>query len=282
MNSSCLIAPARGSLFSGENAELTWNVTGHNLTLPIETAEAHITLPEATPFRQAHSYDGDAAIVEQQPGRIVFRTTRPLTPGTGLTVGASWQRGLLGPHDAIQKIRWWADDELPFVIATTGAFALLGFYLIERWYVARRPSPGNAQLQFRPPDRMSAGAMRYIASKGLGADERTLAAAMLDMEVRGHLQLEDTGAGLQIAQGSGGQPLETAETAAETALFSGGTHLLLSETNRGSLLRAKSALDDVYARAYADQLFRPNAGWAWCGAALSLALLTALRSFPRP
>ncbi|HEV3409770.1 MAG TPA: DUF2207 domain-containing protein, partial [Chthoniobacterales bacterium] len=71
--------------FFADYDELYWNVTGTGWVFPIEMAEARITLPEKVPFRQTAVYTGpqggrgkDAAIVEQQPGRIVFRTTRPL------------------------------------------------------------------------------------------------------------------------------------------------------------------------------------------------------------
>ena len=65
--------------------ELYWNVTGNGWTFPIEVAEARINLPDKVEFKQTAFYTGaqgatgkDATIVEQQPGRIVFRTTRAL------------------------------------------------------------------------------------------------------------------------------------------------------------------------------------------------------------
>ena len=47
----------------------------------------------------------DATVVEQQPGRIVFRTTRPLPPRNGLTVAAAWQKGVVEPPTAAQLAR---------------------------------------------------------------------------------------------------------------------------------------------------------------------------------
>ena len=88
--------------FFADYDELYWNATGTGWTFAIDFAEARITLPEAVPFRQSAVYTGpqgsrgqDAAIVEQQPGHIKFRTTRPLPPGNGLTVAASWQKGIV-------------------------------------------------------------------------------------------------------------------------------------------------------------------------------------------
>ena len=34
------------------------------------------------------------SVVEKQPGHIVFRTTRPLPAGNGLTVAAAWPKGI--------------------------------------------------------------------------------------------------------------------------------------------------------------------------------------------
>ena len=77
------------------------NATGNGWTFPIDSAEARITLPDAVPFKLSAFYTGpkgatgkDATIVEQAPGRIVFRTTSPLAAGHGLTVAAGWQKGV--------------------------------------------------------------------------------------------------------------------------------------------------------------------------------------------
>src|SRR6202047_3403390 len=82
--------------FFADYDELYWNATGTGWTFAIDSAEARITLPEAVPFRQSAFYTGpqgargqDAAIVEQRPGHIVFRTTRALPRGDGLTAGAA-------------------------------------------------------------------------------------------------------------------------------------------------------------------------------------------------
>ena len=94
--------------------ELYWNATGTGWTFPIDQAEAHITLPERVPFGQTAFYTGpqgangrDATIIEQQPGRIVFRTMRPLPARSGLTVAVGWQKGLIAEPDAKARAGWW-------------------------------------------------------------------------------------------------------------------------------------------------------------------------------
>ena len=100
--------------FFADYDELYWNATGTGWTFAIDSAEARITLPEAVPFRQSAFYTGpqgatgkDAAIVEQRPGHIVFRTTRALPPRNGLTVAAAWQKGVVAPPSAGQQTGWW-------------------------------------------------------------------------------------------------------------------------------------------------------------------------------
>lgn len=81
---------------------LHWSATGGNWAFTIDVAEARITLPEKVPFRQARAYTGppgaqgtDAGVVEQEPGRVVFRTTRALPPKSALTVLVAWDKGVV-------------------------------------------------------------------------------------------------------------------------------------------------------------------------------------------
>ncbi len=90
--------------------ELYWNATGNGWTFTIDQAEARITIPDKVPFRQTAFYTGpqgsrdkNATVVEQQPGRIVFRTTRPLPPKNGLTVAAAWEKGVVTPPTTSQE-----------------------------------------------------------------------------------------------------------------------------------------------------------------------------------
>jgi len=86
------------------------------------------------PFRQAAFYTGpqgargqDATIVSRQPGQIVFRTTRALPPGNGLTVAAAWQKGLVAPPSPADQAGWWLQDNLPAAIAGLGLVGIMAF-----------------------------------------------------------------------------------------------------------------------------------------------------------
>jgi hypothetical protein len=67
--------------------ELYWNATGNGWNFAIDTAEARITLPQGAQIGQNALYTGpqgatgkDARVVEQSGNRIVWRTTRRLSP----------------------------------------------------------------------------------------------------------------------------------------------------------------------------------------------------------
>ena len=62
--------------------EVYWNVTGNGWVFPIDMAEARITLPSPVRFGDRAVYTGpdgstahDAAVIEERPGFIHFRTT---------------------------------------------------------------------------------------------------------------------------------------------------------------------------------------------------------------
>ena len=83
---------------------LHWNATGYGWPFTIEVAEARITLPQKTSFRDIQFFTGpvgpgekDVAVVDHGPGRIVFRTTKPLPPENALNVGVGWRKGVVDP-----------------------------------------------------------------------------------------------------------------------------------------------------------------------------------------
>ena len=154
-------------------------------------AEARITLPEQVPFRQTAFYTGaqgargkDATIVEQQPGRIVFRTTRPLPAHNGLTVAAAWQKGVVEPPTAAQLARYWLEDNRALVVAMFGLAAAAR---------ATTPSPGCASAAIRrsaPSSRCSGRRRgcrrrRRAMSTEMSFDDKCFTAAIINLGVKG-------------------------------------------------------------------------------------------------
>ena len=127
--------------FFADYDELYWNATGTGWAFWIDQAEARITLPAAVAFLRSAVYTGpqgatgtDAEVIAQRPGTIAFRTTRPLPPHNGLTVAASWPKGIVTPPSNAQRSGSWVQDNSPLV-----ASALAQLFRCSRRPTACRP-----------------------------------------------------------------------------------------------------------------------------------------------
>lgn len=262
--------------FFADYDEFYWNATGNEWTFPIDVAEARITLPDPIPFLQKSFYTGpagargkDARVASETPGSIVFQTTAPLPPGSGLTVAAAWARGAVTPPGGGQRTFWWVEDNLGALVAALGT--LIGIlYFVRAWHVVGRDPPRGTMVPlFSPPGGLSAAATRYIAQ--MDFDDRTFTAAILDLGVHGRLKLSETGTLLTLSMLQGGKAVPAEEEAAAAALFRRGVAVPLRQTSHAILSSAKSALQSGLSSAYAGSVFHWNAGWLTAGVAITLA-----------
>jgi uncharacterized membrane protein YgcG len=260
--------------------ELYWNATGTGWTFAIDSAEARITLPRPAPFRQSAFYTGpqgasgkDAAVVEQQGGHIVFRTTRALPPGNGLTVAAAWGKGIVAEPTASQQTGWWLQDNLPGVVAGVGLAVVLAFYGFAWARFGRDPPRGTIIPLFGPPDGMSAAAVRFV--ERMNFDARCFTAAIIDLGVNGHIRLTGDGKQTVIEHRDGGKPIGPPERDLESKLFAGKPSLLLDQVNHEPLGKAKDALKVRLSQAYDGTLLTDNYFWSGLGLVLSVVVLAA-------
>ena len=261
--------------------ELYWNATGTGWTFAIDVAEARIRLPDGVAFRQSAVYTGpqgangkDATVVEQAPGRIVFRTTKPLPPGNGLTVAAAWPKGIVTEPDRAQLMTWWLHDNLPLAVAGLSVILLLGYYVVAWLVVGRDPRRGTVIPLFAAPNGMSAAAVRYVSR--MEFDNRTFAAAILDLAVHRHLKMTDSGMATRLKHQQGGSLVPPAERAMESKLFDGSNTLELAQSNHVRIGAAKEALQGGLAAAYRGSLFSPNTGWSVGGVVGWVILIAAV------
>jgi uncharacterized membrane protein YgcG len=266
--------------FFADHDELYWNATGTGWTFAIDAVEARITLPEAVPLRQSAFYTGpqgargqDALIAEQQPGHIVFRTTRALPLGNGLTVAAAWPKGIVAEPTASQQTGWWLADNLPGVVAGAGLAVVLAFYACAWLKVGRDPPRGTVIPLFGPPDGMSAAAVRFV--ERMGFDQRCFTAAIIDLGVNGHIRLTGDGKQTVIEHRDGGKAIGSPEQALERKLFAGKPSLLLDQANYEPLGKARDALKERLSEAHDGTLFADNYFWSGLGLLLSIVLLAA-------
>lgn len=246
----------RQMIYGDDSDKLYWNVTGDDWTFPIDRAEARIRLPTSTAFGARSVFTGlqgatgqDAAVVEEGPRLIVFRTTRPLPAFHGLTISVSFPKGVLDAPGQARRLGWWLQDW-----ATLG-FAFLSLLLIVIYYiwawakVGRDPPAGTIVPQFAPPDGLSAAACRYVAR--MKGDDRSFTAALVDLAVRGsiHIRQEDGGwlSSDQTSLKWTGKDvsLPGAEGAMVRSLFADGDTIVLKQENHLRLQIARVALDQA-------------------------------------
>jgi uncharacterized membrane protein YgcG len=257
--------------------ELYWNVTGTGWAFPIDVAEARIRLPERVRFGNRAFYTGPqgstaryAQVVSDAPGEILIRTTAPLAPYEGLTIAVAWPKGVVEAPAPRSRMSLWLQDKVPPAIALLGLFGICAYYFYAWRKVGRGPHEGPVVPIFSPPDDMSPAAVRYVSEMG-GYDNRTFAAALVDLGVRGKLRLVEGEKGwfsrpkttIEKAGEAGG--LEPPESAMFGKLFESGDSVLMDDENHKVFSSAKSALQKGLEKAYEGRFFIHNRLWAAAG-----------------
>jgi len=252
--------------------ELYWNVTGNGWRLPIDAATATIQLPPGATVGQYAAYTGPAGAKGRdfrafpEADAVVFETTRPLPPGQGFTVAVSFPKGFVHlPSPMERTVRSRA-----FAIAAAGLVTAAGFFLIAWLRVGRDPARGLTIPLFYPPENLSAPAARYV--RRMGFDDKTFAAALVDLAVAGGVVIEDTGSAYTLARGKAGFPAGSWQAALVGKLLGQGDSLLLEQKNHAAVSAARKALTASLAGSCQGTYFQTNRSWFFLGAALSAAV----------
>ena len=281
----------RQIIYGKESDELYWNATGNGWTFPIDRAEARIALPRPAQFGNRAVYTGpqgshakNAAVIEERPGFITFRTTAPLGREEGLTVAAAFPKGVVAAPGSSQKALWWLSDWGGLAAAAAACFGLVVYY-VRAWALAGRgPRQGPVVPIFSPPDGLTPAAVRYVSK--MGFDNRAFTAAIVDLGVRGqiHISKEDGGwfakdtttlRRTELGR-AGDNHTPAAESAMRQALFAAGESIELKQENHSTLQAARTALQNGLKAAYAGKLFVDNRDWAVLGMAAIPALMLAI------
>ena len=262
--------------------ELYWNATGNGWIFPIDVAEARIHLPTAVKLGQRSTYTGpqgstgsNATVSDEKPGEITFQTTQPLGPYEGLTVAIAFPKGVVAEADQGSQLGWWFADYGPYLAGGLSLLGLFGFFYLAWQRAGRDPRAGTLVPLFSPPDDLTPAAMRYLTK--MGSDNRTFAAALVDMGVRGHIRMvEEDGSWFsrdktRIERLAGPEPLPPDEEAALRNLVSSGESIVMEQKNHTKFAAAKNILAEVLKDKYEGTMFNHNYGWAAAGLLLFFA-----------
>lgn len=260
--------------YGADSDDIYWNATGNGWTFPIDMAEARITLPSEARFGNRAIYTGaqgsteaNAEVIEERPGYIAFRTTKPLGREQGLTVAAAIPKGVLDAPSESAKIGWWLADWGPIGAAAAALIGLVAVY-VRAWAKAgRNPRRGTIVPAFTPPDDLSPAAMRYITK--MKFDNRAFSAAIVDLGVRGKLHIDQAEGGW-LSKGITTLTKKPAdlgdlphpERNMLGGLFSSGDAIELKQANHAKLQSARGYLEAGLENIYRDRMFSNNRSWA--------------------
>ncbi|HXC47475.1 MAG TPA: DUF2207 domain-containing protein [Candidatus Sulfotelmatobacter sp.] len=234
--------------FFKDRDELFWNVTGNGWEFPIDAASATVHLPLNIPAdkvalsgftgRQG-SHESRLASSSDEAG-FEFTAQRPLVWHEGLSVLLRWPKGYITPPTFSQNLEFFFRDNRGALLLASGFLVTLLYYLIAWSAVGRDPVRGVITALYEPPANLSPSAMRYLMR--MGYDNKTFAAAILDMAVRGFLKItEDSGAYTLTLTGKDDRVLTPDEKQIASELFEGRNELLLRQENHTGIKSAMAA-----------------------------------------
>lgn len=186
--------------FFENHDELYWNVTGNGWSFPIDRASAEVILPKGVPsYAIRHQgYTGrqgergtDYRSGISHAGNAVFTTARPLGAYEGLTVVAMWPKGFVEEPGAATRAGWFFSDNAALLTGSVGVLALLTFYILAWRALGKDPRAGVIFPRYEPPEGFSPASMRFI--KRMAYDPKTFATALVNLAVKGFVQIKEDG-----------------------------------------------------------------------------------------
>ena len=270
--------------FFPDHDELYWNVTGNGWDFLIERATAIVMLPQRLPDSALtlEAYTGpqgekgrDWRAGIDAAGHARFETTAPLGHREGLTLVVGWPKGLVAEPTREQKQARWLHDNAEVKGGLFGTALLLVYYLIVWRRYGRDPATQTIIPRFAPPKEISPADARFLMRTGY--DERTFAAALVGLAVKGHLILhedDDHDFTLERPRDLPGQPLLNDEQALLDSLgLAPGSQLALQSSAAQAIGNAKKALKDALRKEHLKRHFVTNGIYLVPGLIASAAVL---------
>jgi uncharacterized membrane protein len=284
---------ARQIGFFKDHDELYWNVTGNGWQWPITRAGAQVTLPQKVPADRMRllAYTGPAGAKGNncqwrigQRDEALFRTTRPLGAHEGLTLVVEFPKGIVQPPSLAQQRLSLLKDNADLLAGAIGLVLVLLYYLYAWNKVGRDPPGRTIVTKFEPPKDISPAGARYLWR--MGFDDKCLAAALIDMAVKGYCTIEQPqekhlfgtapGKYILMRTDADAPDLTSAESAAATALFDGASQVRLDVSQKSRLQAGQSALKKELSRQFEGSHFNTHfASLVW-GVLMSLTTLAAV------
>lgn len=174
-------------------------------------------------------------------GSFSFVANHQLGPKEGLTILLKFPKGYFAEPTSSEKLQYLLHDNRDAEILGAGVVVLLIYYLIVWTLVGRDPSHGVIVSLYEPPNGFSPAAMRYLVR--MGYDNKAFAAAVLDLAVKGYLQIrEQAGSYTLYLKNNKAQNLSPDESAVAGKLFDGRDEIWLHNENHVQIKASMASL----------------------------------------
>ncbi len=265
--------------FFADHDELYWNLTGNGWIFPIERASARVRLPHDVPWERigVEGYTGPQGARGQayrakvhSSDEVRIETTAPFAPQEGLTLVVTWPKGFVTEPSGADRLAAFAGDNREAIGGGIGLLITLGWYLYAWLRVGRDPYPGPIAPLYEPPAGFSPASVRFI--RRMGYDQKTFAAALVNLAVKGYLRIEQGSAGRFNLERTGAEAeLAPGEQALTRALFPAGRRRFeVTKGQDATLAAAIKAHQAALSRDYEKLYFRTNRAWVVPGALAGL------------
>jgi uncharacterized membrane protein len=189
--------------FFPDHDELYWNVTGSEWQYPIEHASATVLLPSGADSVRTNALTGRTgsrdrdADVAVRSGLVDYTTRTALPPGSGLTIVAGWNPGLVQRPTQLEGAASALAMGWPLLIPL---ITFLAMFLVWR-RIGVDPPEGPVVVRYQPPDGLSPAEVGYVDHDGAAA--RQVTATLVDLAVHGHIRIEEEERGSLLGLGAG-------------------------------------------------------------------------------
>lgn len=261
--------------------EVYWNATGNFWVFPILKAVATVRLPAGAQIGSTAAFTGrfgsdeSAATIQViAPGTVRFEANHPLSAFEGLTVAASFQKGLVAAPSGGDVLRKTIADNAGLFVLIAGAVVVFAFMFLKWWQIGRDPKRGVVIPRFEPPRRMSPAGISYIHFSGHkgGSTGPGFMAALISLGTKGAVTLQETDGRLQVHEERDfdPEPLPSGEHALHRALFALGSTVEFNRTNGRRLMSATSRFRRAISEEFSDRYFKHNSGWTILAVVLAI------------
>jgi len=186
----------RGILWLDDHDEVYWNATGNEWPVPILASSASLALPPGTPasdvdavcFTGPQGSIETACEIEIGEKLVLVEASRGFAPREGLTFAVALPKGVLDEPSALSQFLDRLSDWIGWPTLLPILVLALMLWIWRRH--GRDPAGSDAiPVRYEPPEAMTPAEVGTVLDERV--DMRDITATLLDLAVRGFLEIEE-------------------------------------------------------------------------------------------